>query len=145
MTQGSFVRGPQDYARCLTRFECFLPARCTEAPTIAGPQAAKAEFRSRCRKIIAVRLRKLQKRGSHDRADRVTANVLWPGVAAAVSIKPRHRLYRANLEAIAEHVAGNPAPIIDTVLSQHRLVSITAGLGRHLRFARIYWLGSGKV
>ena len=41
MAQSSFVRGPQDYARRLTRFECFLPAGCTEAPTIAGLRPRK--------------------------------------------------------------------------------------------------------
>lgn len=126
MAQGGFVRGPQDYTRGLTRFERFLPAGCTEAPPIARPQAAKTEFRSRCRKIIATRLGKLEKRGSHDGADRVTAEVLSTGVAAAVSKKARHRLYRANFETITEHITG-AAPFttpMTTVFPPHCLVSI---------------------
>ena len=51
MIQGAFVSGAQDHAGSLAGLECFLPARRTEAPTVAGFQAAKAELRHRCRKL----------------------------------------------------------------------------------------------
>src|SRR5258708_22157313 len=65
MTQSAFVSGAQDHAGRLARLECFLPTRSTEAPTVAGFQAAKAEFRHRCRKIVAAGFGKLEKRGPH--------------------------------------------------------------------------------
>jgi hypothetical protein len=39
---------------------------CTEAPTVPGFQAWKAKLRHRCRKIVAARFGKLEKRGSHN-------------------------------------------------------------------------------
>jgi hypothetical protein len=42
------------------------------------------------RKIVAARFGKLKKGGGRDGADRVAINVFSPGVAAAVSKKPRH-------------------------------------------------------
>jgi len=85
--RSSFVRGPQDYARRLTRFECFLPAGRTKAPTIAGLRASKAEIRYYSRKIVAARFGKLEKRGGNTGAERVATDVLLPGFAAAVSKK----------------------------------------------------------
>ena len=84
------MRGPQDHAGSLARLECLLPTRCTQAPTVARLQAGKAEFRYRCRKIIATGLGKLEKRSSHDGADSVTPDVLSASVAATVSKEPRH-------------------------------------------------------
>src|SRR5258708_1776678 len=80
------MSGAQDHAGRLARLECFLPTRSTEAPTVAGFQAAKTEFRHRCRKIVAAGFGKLEKRGGHDGADRVATDVLSPSVAAAVSV-----------------------------------------------------------
>ena len=48
VAQGTFVSGAQDHAGGLAGLECFLPAGRTEAPTVAGFEAAKAEFRNRC-------------------------------------------------------------------------------------------------
>jgi hypothetical protein len=53
VVQGTFLSGAQDHAGCSARLEYFLPTGCTEAPTVAGFQAAKAECRYRCRKIVA--------------------------------------------------------------------------------------------
>ena len=78
MAQSAFVSGAQDHAGRPARLECFLPTRSTEAPTVAGFQATKAEFRHRCRKIVAAGFGKLEKRGSHDGADRVATDVLSP-------------------------------------------------------------------
>ena len=103
MVQSAFVRGAQDHAGSLAGLKCFLPTRCTEAPTVAGFQAAKAEFRHRCRKIVAAGFGKLEKRGGHDGADRVATDVLAPSVAAAVSKEPRHWAYRAEFEPLTEH------------------------------------------
>src|SRR5260370_1142906 len=103
MTQRALVRGAQDHAGRLARLECFLPTRSTEAPTVAGFQAAKAEFRHRCRKIVAAGFGKLEKRGGHDGADRVATDVRSPNVAAAVSKEPPHWADRAGFEPPTEH------------------------------------------
>jgi hypothetical protein len=55
MVQSAFVRGAQDHAGSLAGLKRFLPTRSTPAPTVAGFQAAKAEFRHRCRRIVATR------------------------------------------------------------------------------------------
>jgi hypothetical protein len=121
VVEGAFVRGPQDHAGRLARLECFLPTRCTQAPTVAGPQAGKAEFRHWCRQIIAAGLGKLEKRGSHDGADGVTPNVLSASVTAAVSKEPRHRCQGADFEPVAEDIPGcsRPTAATSAVISQH--------------------------
>src|ERR1700751_1240029 len=121
MAQSAFVSGAQAHARRLARLECFLPTRSTEAPTVAGFQAVKAEFRHRCRKIVAAGLGKLEKRGGHDGADRVATDVLSPSVATAVSKEPRHWARRADFEPLTEHVTGEvrPTPSITIVVPQH--------------------------
>src|SRR5262245_22807381 len=105
VAERAFVRGAQDNAGRLTRLECFLPTRRTETPTVAGLQAGKAEFRHRGRKVVAAGFGEFEKRGGHDGADRVAAEVLSTRVAAAVAKKPGHRIDRAELEPVAEHVA----------------------------------------
>ncbi len=42
--------------------------------------------------------------GRHDRADRMAAEVLWAGVAAAIAVKARHGIVAARLKLAAEHV-----------------------------------------
>ena len=43
VAQRAFVGCAQHHAGRLARLECFLPTRGTEAPTVAGFEAAKAE------------------------------------------------------------------------------------------------------
>src|ERR1700758_3941817 len=121
VAQSAFVSGAQDHAGRLARLECFLPTRSAEAPTVAGFQAAKVQFRYRCRKIVAAGFGKLEKRGGHDGADRVATDVLPPSVAAAVSKEPRHWAYRADFEPLTEHVPGcaRPPASITVVVPQH--------------------------
>src|SRR2546430_13936055 len=106
MTQSPFVSGAQARGGRRPRLECFLPTRSTEAPTVAGFQAAKAEFRHRCRKIVAAGFGKLEKRGGHDGADRVATDGLSPSVAAAVSKERLHWAYRTDLEPLTEDDTG---------------------------------------
>src|SRR5437763_1208209 len=121
VAQRAFVRRTQDHARRLARLECLLPARRTEAPTVAGLEAGKAEFRHRCGKIVAAGFGKREKRGGHDGADRVAADILRPGIAAAVAKEAAHRAYRAEFELFPEHVAGQvrPAPSVAAIVPQH--------------------------
>jgi hypothetical protein len=123
MVQSAFVSGAQDHAGSLAGLKCFLPTRCTEAPTVAGFQAAKAEFWHRCRKIVATGFGKLEKRGGHDGANRVATDVLSPSVAAAVSKEARHGVYRAEFKPVTEHVTGcvRPTGSITAVVPQQLL------------------------
>ena len=108
--EGTFVSRAQEHARSLTSLQCFLPTRRAQAPPIAGLHAGKAEFRSRCRKIVATGFGELEKRRSHHDADRVTSDVLSARVAATIPKEPRHRVYRADLKALTEDVAGDARP-----------------------------------
>ena len=47
----------------------------------------------------------LEELGGHHRADRVAAQVLGPGAAAAVAVEPGHRIGAARLQVAAEDVA----------------------------------------
>ena len=57
--------------------------------------------KDRCRAIW-----KIPETLRHHDADSMAANVLFPSVAAAVPIKPRHRFDRTDIQRLAEHVAG---------------------------------------
>ena len=93
MVQSAFVRGAQDHAGSLAGLKRFLPTGCTEAPPVAGFQAAKAELRHRRRKIVATGFGKREKLGGHDGADGVAADILSRSVAAAVPKEARHGVY----------------------------------------------------
>jgi hypothetical protein len=135
------MRGAQHDARRLARLECFLPAGSTEAPAIPWVQAWKAEFGHRGRKIIAARFGKLEKRGGHDNADGVTADILGPRFTAAVAEKACHRLYRADFEAFTEHVArpALAAAAITPVILPHCPSPCCRLLLPHISFA---WRGA---
>ena len=91
------------------------------APTIARFQTRKAKLGLRRRQIIAARFGKLEKCGSHHGADRMTAHVLSPGVAATVPVKPCHWLERADFKRLAEYIArGLPSTFsTSSVILQH--------------------------
>ena len=112
---------PQDYAGRLARLERFLPARRTQAPAIAEPQAGKAEFWHRRRKVIAAGFGKLEELSSHDRADGMTTDVFSTRIAASVSEEPRQGLHRAVFESVAKNIPGRlPAPSVPAGIPQHR-------------------------
>ena len=101
VVEGAFVRSPQNYAGRLARFERFLPARRTQAPTVARPQAGKAKLWRRRRKIIATGFGKVEELSSHDSADGMTADVFSTRLAAAVSEEPCQGLRRAVFKSVA--------------------------------------------
>jgi hypothetical protein len=133
VSESAFVRGSQDHTRCLANLERFLPARGTEAPTVTWIQAWKAECGNWSRKIVAARFGKFEKRCSHNGANRVTANVLSPGVAAAIPIKSRHGFDRAEIKRLAEHVSGAAPPTasVTPIVPQHCRLSPFAMPPRH--------------
>ena len=122
VVEGAFARSPQQYPGRLARLERFLPARRTQAPAVAGPQAGKAEFWHRRRKIIAPGFGKLEELSSHDGADGMTTDVFSTRMAASVSEEPRQRLHRAVFELVAKNISGRfwPAPSVPAIILQHR-------------------------
>ena len=121
VSESAFVRGTQDHTRRVACLECFLPSRGTEAPTVTRVQAWKAECGNWCRKIVAARFGEFEKRRSHNGTDRVTANVLSPGVAAAIPIKSRHGFDRTDIKRLAEHIswATPPTASVTPIVPQH--------------------------
>src|SRR5262249_56573625 len=83
VAQRAFVGGTQDHARRLPRFERLLPTGCAQAPSVAGLETGKAEFRHRRCKIIAARFGEREKSGGPHRTHRVAATLLPPRLAAA--------------------------------------------------------------
>ncbi len=106
VVEGAFVSSPQDHAGRIARLQRFAPAGRTQAPAVAGPQAGKAELGHRCRKIIAAGFGKLEKRVSHDGADRVAADIFSAGVAAAVTKEARLGAHRTDVKPFAEDIPG---------------------------------------
>jgi hypothetical protein len=115
------VSGPEHDTRRLVRFECFLPAWCTQAPTVTGFKARKAECGHWCGQIVAARFRESKKFGRHDHANRVTSHVLFASVATTVSIKAGHRRKRANVQRLPQDIACWKwfVPGLDAVVSKH--------------------------
>src|SRR5262245_46028382 len=101
MLERAFVRGAQDHARRLARREGLLPARRAQAPAVAGLEPAEAELRDRRGKIVAGGFGEREKFDGHDGTNRVAADVLLRGIAAAVAEEAGHRLDRADFEPLA--------------------------------------------
>lgn len=121
ISERRLVGGPQDHARRVGGFEGFLPALGAQAPAIAGFESGEADFRNRRRQIVAARFGESEKGVGHHHANRMAANILTAGVAAAVPVKARHWLDRTGLKGVAENVARRQprAPFIFPVVSQH--------------------------
>jgi hypothetical protein len=125
MRKRALVRGSQDHARRVASLKGFLPAGGTEAPTVTRIQARKARSGNRCRKIVAMRFGELEKRRSHNGANRVTANVLSTGITTSISVKPCHRFVRTEIKRLTEDVsrAAPPTSFIAGIVPQHCCLS----------------------
>jgi hypothetical protein len=82
--------------------QCFLPARRTQHHRSPGLSPPRPNSGTGVEKIVAARFGKIEKLGSHDRANRITTD---PGVAAAIAIKPCRRFDRAYVKRFPKHVA----------------------------------------
>jgi hypothetical protein len=144
MGKRTLVGGAQHHARRLAGLECLLPARRAQAPAITGLQARKAKLGDRGREIIAAGFRVREKPCGHDRTDRVAADIFAARVAAPVAEEAGHGLQRADLEPLAEHIAGVRSPAAPRVLPQHhRIAHGSYGTPMPLRLIRehCYHLG----
>ncbi len=107
--------GSKPHLRCLSRFECFLPAGCTQAPLITGLQAGKAVPGHRSRQIVADRFGELEELGGHHGAHGVHSGVAAVGLAAAVAEPTRHWIGAAGDEWFA----------VDVCLARHDTLTPT--------------------
>ena len=123
VSQRTLMCRVQDYAWHLVGFECFLPTRGAQAPTITRFEPREAELWHGSRKIIAARFRKREKLRCHYSADSVAPYVLTPRIAATIAIEPCHGFERTHFKRLAEYVAGwnrSSAPVA-TFISKHAL------------------------
>ena len=86
MVQSAFVRGAQDHAGSLAGLKRFLPTRCTQAPTVTGFQAAKAELRTGVERSLPLDLENARN------AAVMTAQTVWlPTSSRPVSQQPSRK------------------------------------------------------
>jgi hypothetical protein len=72
-----------------------------------------------------MRFGELEKRRSHNGANRVTANVLSTGIATSISVKTCHRFVRTEIKRLTEDVsrAAPPTSFIAGIVPQHCTLS----------------------
>ena len=103
------------------------PSRCArsqltrgDAPAIAGHEAGEAVQRHRRREVVADRALVLEELRRDDGADRVAAEVLGAGAAAAVAVEASQRVGPAGLELASEDVAIRHARSMSEARCQQR-------------------------
>ena len=102
---GSLVGGRQ-YDRCCNPVVVGAqPVGCRHTPPVARRKAREVKVRHRSGEIISDAALVVQKLLGDDRAHRVTAPVLGPGMARTVSIEAGHRIDSARLEIATQYVA----------------------------------------
>src|SRR5580692_11288373 len=121
MCERALMGSAQHHARRLAGCMSLLPARRAQTPAVAGFEAGKAEFRHRRRQVVAACLGKIEECRSHHDTDGVAAEILRPGVTAAVAVKPGHRRDRASFELLAQNIAWRtpPATAIALIIGEH--------------------------
>ena len=81
------------------------PVRRRDAPAVTRDEPGEVVMRSRGGQVVADPALVLEERGGHDRAHRVAAQVLWPGVTAPVAVEPGDGVVATRLQFAAKHVA----------------------------------------
>src|SRR5262249_43567255 len=105
VVERALVGGGQHDLRRRPGLEGLAPTGRAQAPAVSGLEAGKSEIRHGRAEVVAASPGELEEFRGHQRADRVHAAILGPGVAAAVSEKPGQRLGGAFGERPAQHVA----------------------------------------
>ena len=82
----------------------FLPSVGAKTPPVTGLEAWKLKLGHRGHQIIAAGFGKLEELSRDDRANGVTAEVLWPGRATAVTIKSGNGVCATGYQFLAEYV-----------------------------------------
>jgi hypothetical protein len=86
----------------------------TNGHPLSGPESQIRVSASKDRCRVIWKIRETQK---SSRRSRVTANVLSPGVAAAIPIKSCHGFDRTDIKRLTEHVSG--AAPVTLIVPQH--------------------------
>jgi len=102
--QGALVSGGQHHRSRTAILESLPPAHGNDAPTITRHQPWKLELRSGSDQIVADPALVGQEIGSDDGAHHVPSQILWPGRAPAVPVKPGHRVDAARFQFPAHDV-----------------------------------------
>jgi hypothetical protein len=133
--QSSLVSGTQDDAGAWSASNASCQRGAHRHHRSPGFRPAKPSSGTGVDRSFPCDLEKSRKLGSHHGADRVTADVLSPSVAAAVPIKACHGFDRADFKRLAEHVAGRklppPASTIPIIPQRRRVPQRWAGCSFH--------------
>ena len=81
------------------------PVDGRDAPSVTGNEAGEVVLRHRRHQVVADAALVGEELGRHHGADRVAAEVVGPGVAAAVPVEAGEGVGPAGFELAAEHVA----------------------------------------
>ena len=124
ITQGTLVGGTQNHAGRLACFQGFLPTRRAKAPPITGFQTGKSKFLLRSGKVVTARFGIFEEFRCHHGTDRMTAQILFSRIAAAVAIKPCRRFDRAQIQCFPKDVTWRcpPTAWVCAIISQHCLL-----------------------
>lgn len=94
----------QDHRRCHTGLSGLPPTTGADAPTISRLQAWESKLGPGRDQIVAMVDGEFEEGLGHHRTDRVAAEILRAGVAAAVTKKTREGFKTARLKFTAEHI-----------------------------------------
>lgn len=101
------MRGLEDDGRRITRLKGLFPALDAQAPLVAGLETGKIPLRNGSDEVIPPGLGKFQKVLGHAGADKVQADVIGAGSAAAVAIESCQRVKSARLQIATENIFGH--------------------------------------
>ena len=93
------------------------PVPSGDAPAVTGHQTGKVVLTHRCTEIVADAALMFEELSRDNGANRVTANVVSPGIATPVAEEPGQRIRAARFEVITEDVAFRHEP--SSALRQH--------------------------
>lgn len=103
--EGVLVGGFEDDRAGCAGLLYLEPAGGTDTPAVARLKSLKAILRHRSGEIVAERLAGGQKTLVYDTADRVDAEIIGAGVAAAVPVEASHWFTATDSERLTKHVA----------------------------------------
>jgi hypothetical protein len=82
------------------------PARCAQAPPVAGLEARESVLWHRRTEVVAGKTRILQERLCDQHAHRVGSEILVIRIATTIAQKPGQRILAAGQERLAKHIEG---------------------------------------
>jgi len=104
--EGGLVGGFEDDGAGCSGLLDLEPASGADAPAVAGAEAGESILRHWCGEIVAELPGDAEEVFGDDTADSVDAEVVRAGITAAVAIEAGDGIAAAELEWLAEHVAG---------------------------------------